>query len=74
MIRNWVDHVGFHYAQLHASGHAPGGEVGKLVGSISAKKVVPIHTEHPELFSQFNRERSWVLEPPVRGKAIPIGP
>ncbi len=74
LIRNWVDHVGFHYAQLHASGHAPGGEVGKLVGSISAKKVVPIHTEHPELFSQFNRERSWVLEPPVRGKAIPIGP
>jgi len=74
LIRNWVEHVGFHYEQLHASGHAPGSEVGELVGSISAKKVVPIHTEHPELFSHFNRERSWVLEPPVRGKAIPIDP
>ena len=74
LIRNWVEHVGFHYAQLHASGHAPGSEVGELVGSISAKKVVPIHTEHPELFGQFNRERSWVLEPPVRGKAVSIDP
>ena len=72
LIRNWVEHVGFRYTQLHASGHAPGSEVGELVRDISAKKVVPIHTEHPELFGQFNRERSWALEPPARGKAVPI--
>jgi len=72
LIRNWVEHVGFRYAQLHASGHAPGGEVGKLVRDISAKKVVPIHTEHPELFGQFDRERRWDLEPPVRGRAVSI--
>ena len=72
LIRNWVEHVGFRYAQLHASGHAPGYEVGELVRGISAKKVVPIHTEHPELFGQFNREGRWVLEPPVKGKAVSI--
>jgi ribonuclease J len=70
LIRNWVEHVGFRYTQLHASGHAPANEVGELVRGISARKVVPIHTEHPELFGQFNREMSWVLEPPVRGKAV----
>jgi len=70
LIRNWVEHVGFRYAQLHASGHAPEREVGELVRGISAKKVVPIHTEHPELFGQFNREGVWVLDPPVRGKAV----
>jgi len=74
LIRNWVEHVGFRYAQLHASGHAPGNEVGELVRGISAKKVVPIHTEYPELFSQFSRERSWILELPTRGKAISIDP
>jgi len=73
LIRNWVEHVGFRYAQLHASGHAPGAEVGELVRGISAKKVVPIHTEYPELFRQFDRELTWVLEPPVKGKAIPMG-
>jgi len=72
LIRNWVGHVGFRYAQLHASGHAPGSEVGELVRDISAKKVVPIHTEYPELFGQFNMEGNWALEPPVRGKAVPI--
>jgi len=74
LIRNWVEHVGFRYAQLHASGHAPRGEVGELVRRISAKRVVPIHTEYPEMFGQFNRERSWVLEPPARGEAISIDP
>ncbi|HXW94681.1 MAG TPA: MBL fold metallo-hydrolase [Nitrososphaerales archaeon] len=74
LIRNWVEHVGFRYAQLHASGHAPASDVGELVQGIAAKKVVPIHTEHPELFVQFNRKGSWVLEPPVRGKAVSIGP
>ena len=74
LIRNWVEHVGFRYTQLHASGHAPGSEVGELVRGISAKKVVPIHTEYPELFGQFNRERSWVLEPPARGRAVSIDP
>jgi len=74
LIRNWVEHVGFRYAQLHASGHAPGKEVGELVRTISASKVVPIHTEFPELFRQFNRERSWLLELPVKAKAVSIGP
>ena len=72
LIRNWVGHVGFRYAQLHASGHAPGSEVGELVRDISAKKVVPIHTEHPELFGQFNMEGNWALESPVRGRPVPI--
>ncbi|HUI23336.1 MAG TPA: MBL fold metallo-hydrolase [Nitrososphaerales archaeon] len=74
LIRNWVEHVGFRYAQLHASGHAPGGEVGDLVRGISARKVVPIHTEHPELFERFRSDGRWSLEPPVKGEAISLAP
>jgi len=74
LIRNWVEHVGFRYAQLHASGHAPGKGVGQLVGGVAANKVVPIHTEHPALFRRFDRGHRWVLEPPSRGEPIMLPP
>jgi len=70
VIRNWIDHVGFKYAQLHASGHAPMEEVGGLVKDIAAKKVVPIHTENPEEFKAFDRKHSWRLELPKRGRPM----
>ena len=72
LIRNWVEHLGFRYAHLHASGHAPGSEVGELVRDISAKKVVPIHTERPEQFKQFGAEGRWTLELPAKGKPISL--
>ena len=71
IIRNWIRHVGFRYAQLHASGHAPMVEVGELVRGISASKVVPIHTERPGLFRVFKGGR-WSVQPPKRGVPIPI--
>jgi ribonuclease J len=70
VIRNWIDHVGFKYAQLHASGHAPMEEVGGLVRDIAAKKVVPIHTENPEEFKAFDMKHSWKLELPKRGRPM----
>ncbi len=73
VIRNWIDHMGFSYHQLHASGHAPIGEVDGLVGRVSAKKVVPIHTEHPELFHTFRSKGSWKLEIPEKGQPILVG-
>ncbi len=72
LIRNWVEHVGFRYAQLHASGHAPGSEVGKLVEGVGAKKVVPIHTENPGLFRRFDRKREWRLEVPKKGEPVAV--
>jgi ribonuclease J len=70
VIRNWIDHVGFRYAQLHASGHAPMAEVGKLVEGVSASTVVPIHTEFPRLFRTFKGR--WKLKLPEKGVPITI--
>lgn len=69
VIRNWVDHVGFRYVQLHASGHAPMEEVGELVNGIEAKTVVPIHTEHPRLFKELKDAKSTLLLP-KKGKPV----
>ncbi len=70
VIKNWVLHVGFSYAQLHASGHAPSREVGSLVERVGAKKVVPVHTEHPLRFKSFRKGKEWRLEVPRKG--VPI--
>ena len=67
VIRNWIRHVGFRYAQLHASGHAPMAGVGELVRGIAPKRVVPIHTENPRLFRAFGKGSKFALEPPKKG-------
>jgi len=72
VVRNWIDHLGFSYHQIHASGHATIQEVGALVARIRAKRVLPIHTEHPELFQGFRKDGSWRLEPPRRGVPIQV--
>jgi ribonuclease J len=70
VIKNWVRHVGFRYAQLHASGHAPMDEVFTLVDSIGAGRVVPIHTEHPEVFNEHRKSRGWSLKVPTKGEPV----
>ena len=36
--------------QIHASGHASGPEIQEMIDRIKPKVLVPVHTEHPELF------------------------
>jgi len=50
-VRNWLELLGLGEAyQIHASGHANYPELRKMVEDIKPKKLIPIHTEHPELF------------------------
>ena len=50
---NWLRHFALVEHQLHASGHLSRADLVSLVKEIGAKKVVPVHTEKPELFRQF---------------------
>jgi ribonuclease J len=36
--------------QIHASGHASGPEIQEMIDKIKPKLLVPVHTEHPEMF------------------------
>lgn len=50
-VKNWLELLSLGEAyQIHASGHANYPELRKMVEDIKPKKVIPIHTEHPELF------------------------
>jgi len=42
------------------------------VNRVGAERVVPIHTEHPEMFGAFRKGRGWKLEVPARGRPIPL--
>jgi len=68
VVKNWTDHMGFSYHQIHASGHAPLAGVGRLVDGVAAKKVVPVHTEDPSMFRVFGCR----LVLPRKGRAIPL--
>jgi ribonuclease J len=35
---------------LHASGHASGDELRSMIEEMNPRRIVPVHTEHPETF------------------------
>lgn len=48
MLRAWLASRGIPLRVAHASGHATPEDLRRLAGAIAARKVVPIHTAHPE--------------------------
>ena len=36
--------------RLHASGHASGDELRSMIGEMNPRRIIPVHTEHPEAF------------------------
>jgi ribonuclease J len=50
-LKRWLDHFKMRYENFHASGHAPADDLKKVMESSDAKVIVPIHTQHPEMFS-----------------------
>ncbi|HLC30460.1 MAG TPA: MBL fold metallo-hydrolase RNA specificity domain-containing protein [Dehalococcoidia bacterium] len=54
----------------HASGHATGEDILTMVRSISPQTVVPVHTEHPELFVERLRGSGIEVRAPEYGVAM----
>jgi ribonuclease J len=63
---NWLDHFGLkrvgglpgaEKGPYHASGHADGAALEKVIEEIGAKQIMPVHTEHLEWFEQRWKDR-----------------
>jgi ribonuclease J len=52
-VKNWIDHFGMKLRRTHVSGHASGPQLKEFVKTIEPKTIVPIHTEHPEIFDKW---------------------
>ncbi len=55
VMSRWLQHFGLTFHQIHASGHCPTQDLSKIINEIKPKKLVPIHTEHPQLFKELFR-------------------
>ncbi|MFH0832953.1 MAG: MBL fold metallo-hydrolase [Candidatus Aenigmatarchaeota archaeon] len=57
-LLNWLIISGItEYHQLHVSGHASKDDLKKIIDAANPKTIIPIHTEHPELFKKFGNVR-----------------
>ena len=52
-LLNWCEHYGLPLYQVHASGHVMPHQLKDAVEKIDPGKVIPIHTERPELFKRY---------------------
>ena len=68
VMKNWLDRFSMNHVQLHASGHSSMQEIFEIIKEIGPKKIVPVHTNYPELFKDAGPE---ALLPEV-GKRIDI--
>jgi len=69
VMRNWLEHFGLEFHQMHASGHAAASDLLDIVRSVRSRVVFPIHTEHPEAF----RPAGPSVRLPELGVSYPIG-
>ena len=53
---NWLNHFGLPMYQIHSSGHMMPTELRETIGQIQPKRLVPIHTEQPELYRLFVKD------------------
>ncbi len=68
ILRNWLRRFSLVHHQLHASGHASRKDLEQMVDQMSPRKVIPVHTEHPEMFVGLAKD----VELPEVGRPISL--
>jgi ribonuclease J len=51
-LKEWLAENGIEMTIAHASGHATLADLKRIAEAVDARRVVPIHTEHPELYDE----------------------
>jgi ribonuclease J len=73
-LENWVDrYFGLdNLVHAHASGHAFGSQVINMIKMINPEVVIPIHTEHPEMFAEMLKkaDRRFKMKEAYQGEVI----
>jgi len=65
-LLNWIGLCGLRMEYAHTSGHMYPEDVERFLGEAQPRLVIPIHTEHPEVFRDWAREARL----PTLGEAI----
>ncbi len=67
-VKAWLNHYGLPQYHVHVSGHIMPLQLRQMLAEISPKKVIPVHTEHPELCSRFLGGLKSEVVKPEKGK------
>jgi len=62
LINNWLEKFGMNNLQSHCSGHSKGSDLFKIVKTIDARMLFPIHTEHPTEYVRATNKMTVVEE------------
>lgn len=49
-MKEWLEHFGLEYRHAHCSGHGCQRDLREILEAVRPRVVVPVHTEHPEMF------------------------
>ncbi|MBI2829755.1 MAG: MBL fold metallo-hydrolase [Chloroflexi bacterium] len=68
-LRHWLELCGLKLDYAHTSGHMHQSDLERFIAEISPKTVIPIHTEHPEVFKQWAAD----VRIPGLGETVALG-
>ena len=69
ILLNWLKQYEMTYHHIHISGHTFGAQLKEIIKEIPAKKILPIHTLHPELFQDLSDKKTLI---PKFGESISL--
>jgi ribonuclease J len=67
---NWINHFDLNFVQCHCSGHMCGSDLKEIIDHIKPKSLFPIHTEHPEMFTNLSPKTELVETGKTYGLSI----
>ncbi len=68
-MQEWIRFFDLDFKQYHASGHAPRSDLKRIIDSISPELLIPIHSEHPEMYKEI---ADIPLLLPARGRSMSV--
>jgi ribonuclease J len=69
---NWLEHYGLPQYHVHVSGHITPLHLREALETVNPKKIIPVHGNHPELFSKFMRNLKSKVVLPEKEKIYQI--
>jgi len=61
VMLKWLKHFKLRFHQAHASGHCSAADLKWLIGKTKPKAVIPVHTEHSEMFKKLAKTK--IMQP-----------
>ncbi|MFB0563058.1 MAG: MBL fold metallo-hydrolase [Candidatus Lokiarchaeia archaeon] len=70
-LKNWLASYGLPLYQIHTSGHIMPHELKEVFKKVKPKKLIPVHTEYPELFKKYF-EKTIEINLPIKNQTMKI--